>query len=197
MLKCDDNAKGVLKRKRLKRRIVRRKSLEKVKMESFREKKELRWGGTSSDSDTSSSGSSTSSSSSSSMEGSSAARNKSSTSYDKIFEDTKDTAAAPPFVYVKGLPHFRSKAIGDLVNAGKPPHVKTRKCRAALARTFTSTGRVRPTAVKGPRCAKNDEPGPPSADRAKSHAGQAGGGNPEEGRVWSVPCRSPSHGRRE
>ena len=87
-----------------------------------------KWG-SSGDSDTSSSGSSTSSSSSSSVEASSSSNNKSSSSYDKIFEDTKDTAATPPFICVKGVPHFRSKMTGDLVNAGKPSNTPCRSCQ--------------------------------------------------------------------
>ena len=49
--------------------------------------------------------------------------------YDKLFEDSKDTPGAPPFIYVKGVPHFRSKTTADLVNAGKPPNTPCRSCQ--------------------------------------------------------------------
>ena len=56
----------------------------------------------------------------------SAGRTQQPGNYEKIFEDPKDAAAAPPLIYVKGLPHFRSKTTSDLVNAGKPPNTLRR-----------------------------------------------------------------------
>ena len=46
-----------------------------------------------------------------------------STGYEKNFQDTKDAATAPPFIYVKGVLHLRSKTTGNLVNARKPRRV--------------------------------------------------------------------------
>ena len=83
------------------------------------------------DSSSSDYGLTTSSSSSSSSGGrrSGGGAAKDISNYDKLFEDSKDALGAPPFIYVKGVPHFRSKTTGDLVNAGKPPNTPCRSCQ--------------------------------------------------------------------
>ena len=130
ILKCDDDAKAMLKEKakqaKKKEKKARRKGKGKGKRShSTRASGSMYCGSSSSDY-----GPTTSSSSSSSggrRSGGGAVKDIS--NYDKLFEDSKDAPGAPPFIYVKGVPHFRSKTTGDLVNAGKPPNTPCRSCQ--------------------------------------------------------------------
>ena len=131
LLKCNDNTKGVLKEKAKEVRRKEKKAQKKSRKKGSQDDKGGRKSKMAYDSDSSSSESATSSSSSSSSDGEphSSRKSHSQGSYERFFEDTKDAAATPPFVYVKGVPHFRSKTTGDLVNAGKPPNTPCRPCQ--------------------------------------------------------------------
>jgi hypothetical protein len=131
ILKCDDDAKGVPKEKAKQAREKEKKARRNGKGKGKRSHSIRALGSMYCDSSSSDYGSTTSSSSSSSpggrRGGGGAAKDIS--NYDKLFEDSKDALGAPPFIYVKGVPHFRSKTTGDLVNAGKPPNTPCRSCQ--------------------------------------------------------------------
>ena len=130
ILKCDDDAKSVLKDKARNARKKEKKARRKGKSKGKRSHSTRASGSMYCDSSSSDYGSITSSSSSSSSGGRRSGRGavKDISNYDKLFEDSKDAPGAPPFIYVKGVPHFRSKTTGDLVNAGKPPNTPCRFC---------------------------------------------------------------------
>ena len=131
ILKCDDDAKSVHKDKARNAKKKEKKARCKGKSKGKRSHSTRASGSMYCDSSSSDYGSTTSSSSSSSSGGRRSGRGtvKDISNYDKLFEESKDAPGAPPFIYVKGVPHFRSKTTGDLVNAGKPPNTPCRSCQ--------------------------------------------------------------------
>ena len=130
ILKCDDDAKSILKEKAKQPRKKEKKARKKSKGKGRRSHSDRASSSMYCDTSSSDSRSSMSSSSSSSdgRRGSGKAH-KEISNYDKLFEESKDATGAPPFIYVQGIPHFRSKTTGDLVNASKPPNTPCRSCQ--------------------------------------------------------------------
>ena len=190
LLKCDNDTKGVLKDKAKQARRKEKKARKKSKRQATGKLKSSSQGGSSSDSDTSSSGSSTSSSSSSSVEASSLFRGNPARAITRSPRKRRTQRQHLPFIYVKGVPHFRSKTTGDLVNAGEPPNTPCRSCQ-------NCHWYWQDAVVKVQGCAKSEAEIPPFVGREQSRAEKQEGGEMIHGHGMSVRCKQQGSGRRE